>query len=143
MILNSENQQLNVIKDQAVRRLSVIDLDLNGYNVSSSEDFVKLGYHATKNKVLFWLNCGLGDIVRSSVASPLIKLAGTPLSEDEIPTYENDITDAFNDQFSSESISLSFLKLEVNLSNRTWFLTMAIIDNLTDSHIPINLEIIQ
>lgn len=143
MILESENQQLNVIKDQAIRRLSVVDLNLNGYDVSSDVDFIKLGYHATKNKVLFWLNMSLGDVVRSAQASPLVQLLGKTLTEDNSQEYEDVIRDGFEDAFSAEDIHLSYLKLEMNPSTKTWYLEMTVLDNITDSLIPITLEVIQ
>ncbi len=143
MILATENQQLNVIKDQAIRRLSVVDLDLNGFSVSSDNVFVKIGYNATKNKVLFWLNMSLGDVVRSTISSPLIGLLGKTLTEDNLSRYESDIRSGFEDAFTQENIFLSHLKLEMEPTTKTWFLSMTVLDNITDSLIPINLEVIQ
>ncbi len=143
MILSSEKQQLNAIRAQAVRRLSVVDLDLNGFSVDTDIDFVKLGYNATKNKVLFWLNLSLGDVVRSTQASPLISMLGKTLTTENKNRFEEQIKDAFEDTFSSEDIYLAKITVEPNAYSRSWFLTMSIVDNITDSLIPINLEVIQ
>ncbi len=143
MVLSSEKQQLNAIKDQAIRRLSVVDLDLNGFSVSSEENFVKIGYNATKNKVLFWLNLSLGDVVRSTQASPLVQMLGKSLTPENQSRFETDIRNAFEDNFSPENIHLSSLNIEPNPYERTWFMSMVVLDNITDSLIPITLEVSQ
>ena len=143
MILATENQQLNVIREQAIRRLSIVDLDLNGFDINSDVDFVKIGYSATKNKVLFWLNMSLGDVVRSTKASPLIKLLGETLTDDNLKDFEADFRNDFEDTFSQEQIHLSHLKLEMDPKTKTWYLSMTVLDNITNSLIPINLEVIQ
>jgi len=141
-ILSDEKQQLNVIKTQAITRLSIVDLNLVGNDVSSDETFVKVGYGATKNKVLFWLNLNLGDVVRSTNSSPLMRLLGRGLNNNA-DQLEDEIRDSFTENFSAENIFLADCKLIANKETRSWFLTMSIIDNVSDSLIPINMEITQ
>ena len=113
MILNTEKQQLNDINSQATRRLSVVDFNYNGYSILEKEDtFVKMGYHAVKNKILYWLNCLLGDIPRSTYSSPLIALLGKTVIDETI--IENLIRTSFEDSFSADRITLNDVKLKMN-----------------------------
>lgn len=143
MILNTEKQQLNIIEDQAVRRISVVDLDLNGNDIYSDDSFVKIGYPAVKNKVMFWLNSLIGDVVRSNYSSPLIGLIGKSLNEDNIEAYTEMIRSSFNDAFGSEDIQLSNIELTTDPTVKTWKISLTVIDNITDSLIPIDIEVVQ
>ena len=142
MILNTEKQQLNKMRVQAIRRISLVDLNLSGNDVTTDEEFIKLGYQAIKNKVLFWLNSVLGDVVRSSQASPLIDMLGKRITDANRFTYETNFRISFEEAFSSDNIKLSQVNLEMDAS-KTLYINLLIKDNITDSLIPINLEVIQ
>ncbi len=142
MIL-SEQQQLNAIRNQAIVNISVVDLDLNGYDVSSAGDFIKIGYQATKNKVLFWLNLQPGDIVRSGDSSPLLQLIGQTLAAQDPSEVEDMLKEEFSDRFSSEYIFLERLSVVFDNVTKLWMIEMVVMDEVSDSLIPINLEVIQ
>ena len=142
MILNTEKQQLNKMRVQAIRRIYLVDLNLSGNDVTTDEEFIKLGYQAIKNKVLFWLNSVLGDVVRSSQASPLIDMLGKRITDANRFTYETNFRISFEEAFSSDNIKLSQVNLEMDAS-KTLYINLVIKDNITDSLIPINLEVIQ
>ena len=139
--LPTENQQLNAIRDQAIRRLSIIDLNINGNDVNSDEDFVKIGYSATKNKVLFWLKSSLGDVVRSEFSSPLIRLINKPLTDDNAREYTSFIRNEFDSVFNKDDIYLQNITLIPDKINKVWKLQLIVLDNVTDSSFDFNLEI--
>lgn len=143
MSLITENQQLNILRDQVIRQQRIVDFHLDGYSVSSDEDFVRVGYEATKNKVLFWLNASLGDVVRSTYASPLVYLLGKPFTEENRVDFEDRLRIEFAENFSDQQIQLSSLILSINTFSRAWVISMTILDNITNRLIPIYLEVTQ
>lgn len=138
--LLAENQQLNSILSQASRERFYLDFHYLGNDITSDEEFVRVGFQAVKNKILFWLNLNSGDIIRSLETSPLLPLIGKRLSEENVIFYEKNIKKSFEKTFTD--ISLLQLKVVPNLAEKKWVITMVVLDTISSSVISLEVEVV-
>lgn len=117
-----------------------VDLYYEGYDRNSNIAFEQYGKYAHINRVLLWLSTKPRDYVRSSFTGGILySLLGQLGNDTNLKSWENDIREKFNEEFSAD-LQLMYITLDLDKTRRILHISMIVRDLISNEVYPISTE---